>query len=350
MKKIFIAVLAVAAMASCATDEVVNAPKGAAIGFDETFVDNAVRANDINASNLENHNFRVYGSVVKDSQTGIIFNGTLVSKGITNGELDSAWKYEGTHYWIPSASYYFVGLAPATNAHWSYNYGTDDDAYSGTITFDNAAASANQDLIFDNDSRVTGATIQENPAKVGFSFSHILSRVKFTFTNAFDASNNITLKVTDVVLEGLYPTGTVAVENGTVGTWSAAGTTFNKTFGAALTADAADNDVMTANLSATTEHFYVIPTNVTYTVKFKVTLYQAGVEIDTYDRQAPVTINAVKGYSYEVKADLTAANVSDDDAVLEPIEFNVDAVADWATFTDVDIPDEDIEKLPAQGN
>lgn len=347
MKKIFIAVLAVAALASCATDEIVSTPKGAAIGFDEAFVDNSTRANDLNKANLEG--FNVYGTVTK-ATTGIIFDGTLVSKSVTNGELSSSYKYEGTQYWIPSAAYYFVALAPATpDAEWSYDYGTDDNAYSGEITFNNGEgdANANQDLIFASATRSTGDTIDANIAAVSFTFEHILSRIKFTFTNGFDASNNITLKVTDVILNGLYPTGKVAVADGQVGTWSVEGATFNKAFGDAVYST---DNIMGANNSATTEHFYVIPTNVTYTVTFKVTLYQAGVEIDTYNRQAEVAIDAQKGYSYEVKATLTAKNVSDEDAALEPIEFDVNEVNGWENFTEVTVPEDGVEKIPAQGN
>lgn len=344
MKKIFIAVLAVAALASCATDEIVSTPKGAAIGFDEAFVDNSVRATDLTASNLAD--FNVFGTVEKATK-GIIFDGTLVNKTITNGELSSDWKYTGTQYWIPSASYYFVALAPATAANWSYNYGDDGDAYSGTITFENGADKANgeQDLLFANDARTTGAQIEAQPAKVGFQFGHILSRIQFTFTNGFDATNNITLKVENVVLEGLLPTGTVEVANGKTQEWTATGTPFNKTFGTALVGT---DNIMVANAEAITDHYYVIPTKVTYTVKFDVVLYQAGVQIDTYARQAEVTIDAQKGYSYDVKATLSAENVSDEDKPLKPIEFDVTGVNGW-TPVSMDVTD-DVEKVPAQGN
>lgn len=344
MKKIFIAVLAVAALASCATDEIVSTPKGAAIGFDEAFVDNSTRATDLTATNLVD--FNVFGTVEKSTK-GIIFDGTLVNKTITNDELSSTWKYTGTQYWIPSAAYYFVAIAPASDANWSYNYGTDGDAYSGTITFENGVdeANAEQDLLFANVTRTTGAEIEDQPAKVGFSFGHILSRIQFTFINGFDATNNITLKVENVVLEGLLPTGTVEVVSGETQEWTATGTPFNKTFGTALVGT---DNIMVANADATTDHFYVIPTNVTYTVKFDVVLYQAGVEIDTYNRQAEVTIDAQKGYSYDVKATLSAENVSDEDKPLKPIEFDVTGVNGW-TPGSMDVTD-GVEKVPAQGN
>ena len=61
MKKIFIAVLAVAALASCSKEEAVNVDKGAVIGFD-TFVENSTRAADLTKGNFD---FGVYGLVEK---------------------------------------------------------------------------------------------------------------------------------------------------------------------------------------------------------------------------------------------------------------------------------------------
>ena len=65
MKRLFIAVLAVAALTACSKEETVNIDRGEAIAFGNAFVDNATRA--IDPSYGENGaaltEFQVWGSV-----------------------------------------------------------------------------------------------------------------------------------------------------------------------------------------------------------------------------------------------------------------------------------------------
>lgn len=322
MKKIFIAVLAVAALASCSKEQTVNVDKGAVIGFDNAFVENSTRANDLVADNFD---FGVYGSVINSqNQQGMIF---------TNQEVANDGSYSPAQYWIAGANYEFVAIAPYTEAAWTYAPTVNTAAENGTITFNNETAVANQDLIFAHATAYTDDDFMAAPDKVGFTFNHMLSRVKFEFTNGTDADNNLTFKVTDVVLEGVHSKGTLAVADGAVAdTWSVVGTdTFDKVFGDAF--DNADEAVIAAAANASTEHFYLIPATKQFTVKFKVTLFQAGVEFDTYDRTATVTLNMQKGMSYNVTAELDADTTLDD--ILKPIEFEVTGVENWEDFTNV---------------
>lgn len=316
MKKIFIAVLAVAALASCSKEQTVNVDKGAVIGFDNAFVENSTRANDLVADNF---NFGVYGSVINSqNQQGMIF---------TNQEVANDGSYSPAQYWIAGANYEFVAIAPYTDA-WTYAPTKDTAAENGTITFNNETALANQDLIFASATAYTDDAFMAAPTKVGFTFNHMLSRVKFEFTNGTNADNNLTFKVTDVVLEGVHSKGTLAVADGAVAdTWTVGTETFDKVFGNAGDA------VIAAAANASTEHFYLIPATKQFTVKFKVTLFQAGVEFDTYDRTATVTLNMQKGMSYNVTAELDADTTLDD--ILKPIEFQVNGVENWEDFTNV---------------
>ena len=94
MKKIFIAALAIAALAACNKTEVVGVTESNAIAFDNAFVDNAtksVKDPSFTNSNLFN-DFAVFGFV----EGAVLFDGTKVSKGITNNDLKSDWKYEVT--------------------------------------------------------------------------------------------------------------------------------------------------------------------------------------------------------------------------------------------------------------
>ncbi len=321
MKKIFIAVLAVAALVSCSKEQTVNVDKGAVIGFD-TFVENSTRANDLTKGNFD---FGVYGLVEKGSNSALIFDNQEVKKDAT---------YSPAQYWIAAAQYYFTAIAPYTNAQWDYATTT---AHTGTITFDNAAAEANQDLLFAYvKPDQTPAQITTAPAKVGFTFNHMLSRVRFTFANGFGEGSNITLQVTDVTITDAYATALLAVADGTpAAAWTNFGATFSKNFGQVGGATLATLTDEGTTMSAATEHFYLIPANKAYNVTFNVTLYQAGVKLDTYARTATIPATDMqKGMSYDIKTTLNAQNTSDD-GQLYPIEFEVTAVTEWANFGDI---------------
>lgn len=320
MKRIAIIAMAVAAFAACNKSEVIEAPKGVAIEFDKAFVNNATKANDINKDNLQD--FGVYGFVEASTSQGQIFKNQRVAKA------GDSYTYSPAQYWIANAQYYFTAIAPATDAAWSYE---TTNAQNGTLSFDNVKAAANQDLLFAYvKPDQTPAAITVAPAAVAFDFYHMLSRVKFTFTNGFGKGSNITLKVTDVTITDAYKTGTLAVTDGEVAeAWTPAEKEYSIAFGAAGTTLAENGG------NGTTEHFYLIPANASYNVTFNVELFQAGVSVDKYARTATLSHDMKKGFSYEIKATLNAQNTSDD-GELFPIEFTVNSVDKWENFTGVD--------------
>lgn len=322
MKKIFFAVLALAGLAACSTDEVVSRPEGAVIGFDNVFVENSTRANDLTAGNFD---FGVYGLVEKGNEKALIF---------TNQKVEKDGKYSPAQYWIAAAQYYFTAIAPYTNAKWSYATTT---AHTGTISFNNATAEANQDLLFAYvKPDQTPAQINTTPDEVGFTFNHMLSRVRFTFANDFGEGSNITLQVYDVTITDAYATADLAVADGIpADDWSNFNGTLEKNFGKVGGATLATLTDTGDTKSAATEHFYLIPADKTYNVTFKIDLYQAGVKLDTYTRTATIpAADMQKGKSYDITTTLTAQNTSDD-GKLYPIEFTVTDVNDWAGFTGV---------------
>lgn len=322
MKKIFFAVLALAGLAACSTDEVVSRPQGAAIGFD-SFVNNTTRvATDLTSANLAN--FGVYGSVVnRSNQQGMIFTNQKVT-----GSKDNGYSYSPVQYWIADASYDFVAFAPyqtGDDATWTYAPAGKKDAYNGELSFDNAAAEGEQDLLFASNARTTG-TLDATPEKVGFTFGHLLSKVAFKFTNMF-TDGNITLNVYDVKVTNAAAKGTIAVADGATETWNATGD-YTRTFGLA-TADAS-NLLTNGGGSITTEHFYFIPAQRNYNIQFKVDVTQAGVLLQTYAHNVTANINIEKGKSYSISANLTPENVNPDpNEQLYPIEFKVNDVEDW---------------------
>ena len=333
MKKIFFAVLALAGLAACSNEDVVSRPEGAVIGFDNAFVENSTRANDLTANNLTN--FGVYGSVVKvvngSNQQGMIFANQKVT-----GSKDNGYSYSPAQYWIAGATYNFVAFAPFTGAQWAYDPTVATAAENGTITFDNAKAGANQDFLFAATSCNTPDSFTAAPAAVGFIFNHMLSRVKLSFTNGFQSNGNIKLVVKNVHITNTAAVGTLAVAKAESATaaavaddWTTVATnnnldvTFGDVEGAAQLAESG---------SGSTTHFYVIPAEREYNITFDVDLYQAGVLLDTYNRSAKVTVDFTRGMSYDITTTLTAQNTSDD-GKLYPIEFEVKKVEDWDPAT-----------------
>ena len=331
MKRICTAILAVAALAACNKSEIIEAPKGAAIAFDNAFVDNATKAaTDITKAKLAD--FGVYGTVAKGGNNALIFENTKVSK------VGEAYTYSPAQYWIEGADYTFSAYAPFTNAHWAFKAtdGTSDatEAYTGILTFDNAAAQGEQDLLFAVAKRTTGE-ISAAPEAVSFTFGHLLSKVVFKYTNVF-TDNNITLNVYDVKINNAAAYGTMPVVAGDDKVWTGSGN-YVRSFGD-VTANA--NKALANGASIITEHFYLIPVEREYNITFKVDLYQAGVLLDTYEHTVETTINLEKGKSYSFNANLAPQNVNPE-TQLYPIEFNVDDVEGWDPATgnvDVTLP------------
>lgn len=337
MKKIIIAVLAVAAMVACSTEQTVVAPKGDAIGF-STFVENSTRANDLTKGNFD---FSVYGLVEKGTDRALIFNDQYVN---------ADGSYTPPQYWIGNAQYYFAAFAPATGRTWEYKTTT---AHTGTLSFNNETAVANQDLLYAFvKPAATAEKITAQPEAVKLTFDHMLSRVMFTFANGFANNSNIKLEVYDVTITDAISSADLAIEDGVpAAAWSNfSEDTFARNFGKVggeTLAQLVDAGVQGGTVSASTEHFYLIPATQAYSVTFMVKLYQAGVLLDTYSRTAtiPATTEMKSGMSYNIKTTLTPANTSDD-GQLYPIVFEVETVNDWANYTGVDAA----VTAPATGN
>ena len=335
MKKIFAIALAVAAFAACNKAEVVETAPGVAIAFDNAFVDNATKAaTDITKANL--NDFGVYGTVAKGENSALIFNNQTVTK--TGDAAPYKYTYSPVQYWIEGAQYTFSAYAPSTNAKWAFTPAAGKDAYNGTLSFDNATAEGEQDLLYAAATRTTPDALSATPAAVSFTFSHLLSKVVFKYTNGF-TDKNISLNVYDVKINNAAAEGTIPVAAGQAGLWTAAAddNDYVRSFGSAT----ASADAALANgASTTTEHFYLIPVKRTYNITFKVDLYQAGVLLDTYVHTVNTEINIEKGKSYSFNATLTPSNVNPN-SQLYPIEFNVTDVNGWDPAiggSDVTIP------------
>ena len=215
MKKLFISMLAVAALASCSQEDVIVADKGDLIGFN-SFVENSTRAAaadvtdpSYKASSLAY--FDVYGAV-----GGVnIYDGDRVKRG--TAALGDAWTMDADapkQYWIADAQYKFAAVVDATSVT------TDTTTGTGLPTVLSYTTSTHKDMLYDY-VETKGQPANES-GLVEFQFTHLLSKVKFSVTNTTQSTaTNYRIVVTEAKLTNVYPSGTYAV-SGDTGTWTPA--------------------------------------------------------------------------------------------------------------------------------
>ena len=307
---------AVAALAACTSEQTIVAPQNEAIGFD-TFVDNSTRAEDITTNNIAN--FGVYGTVTKGGNSALIFNNTEVT-----GSKNSGYTYSPAQYWIAAAQYDFLAFAPYAERQWTYTPTNAQVAKTGTFSFNNETAAADQDVVYAYQTKTTENELTAaNTQAVEFTFKHILSKVAFSFTNTF-TDGNTSLNVYNVKINNTAKTGTMAIEAGADDAWEVAGDLVVP-FGA----EAANADDALANgAELKLAHHYVIPAQRLYNITFSVDLYQAGVYLATYNHTIESTINFAKNGNYVLSVKLAPESI-DPENELYPIEFTVNEVEDW---------------------
>lgn len=333
MKKLFTILAAAATLVSCAKEDVVRENMGEAIGFDNAFVENSTRSvNDpsFDADNMFS-DFAVFGFV----EGAVLFDGTPVSKTIDNDDLSSAWKYEGTQYWVAGAQYNFNAVAPLTDGGWTKTAATKD---ATTLSFTNNGTT---DLLY---AYAAAEGKAEGNDPVEFTFRHTLSKVKLSFENAYNASN-ATIKVRDVKITDAYATGNVVLTDATA--WDDQDGKLELAFGNAVADGATSTDALAFAYNNTLESYnelFMIPgegptldgDKHTYTVTFIVDLIVGTTVVKTYNHTINAEFAPEAGKSYDLKATINAENI-DPAHAQEPIEFTVDTLPGWGATNDQDI-------------
>ena len=318
MKKIFIAMMAVAAFAACSTEEQIAAPKGDAIAFGDAFVDNATKAIDGTFANNgtgvnELTQFDVYG-IVENAEHSIanIFCAEPVSKS------GSVWTYDPnkTQYWVAGNSYSFAAVKNGVVA-------VDDYDMPATIAYDVATQ---HDVLY---AEVNNVNYAGNVQPVKFTFNHLLSKVKFTVKNQMQYGNGNSYKVKNVRILDAAKTATYTVG----GTWGAHASAYELKFGDIVTVGANEVEGALKMLQdgvgeSNYEHLLIPQVNATLNIKVDVEYYvadkaHAGVDVlnDAYTKDvvANLTLEAGKAYNFI----LTLGNPG------EPITFAVETITDW---------------------
>lgn len=314
MKKLFISMLAVAALASCSQEDVIVADKGDLIGFN-SFVENSTRADDPSYSTsgkgVALTQFDVYGAVKAGDAYLNIFAGNTVSKG--GADYGDAWSMANDapkHYWIAGANYIFDAVVDATEV-------VKDNA-TGLPTQLKYSASTQKDMLH-NRVTTTGKPAT-NDGIVTFNFTHLLSKVNFTVTNEDKGATGYSFVVKNINFEG----NVTGVYNVATATWDNAQFT---------TGDTTLGNERTVN-SATVKDI-VVPTDDDKVELVKEVLFLPGTYAITF------TVDIL--YNGEV---VTTTNYPAEDTYTQKLEqnkaynFNVTvSVGDRIQFTATTMPD-----------
>ena len=347
MKKVIFALAAVVALAACSKEQTVVMPEGNAIGFN-TFVDKATRSvNDPSLTSSTLADFAVFGYV----EGAVLFDGTRVAKVGTDDAIDNSdlkntdWKYEGTQYWIAGANYNFNAVAPFSGNWTKVDNGTD--ASKTTVSFTNNGTT---DLLYATTTQE--GKVSENDA-VEFNFRHVLSKVKFSFENGYNATN-ATIKVKDIVITNPHKTATAVLTGETVWSGLATANGFTLDFGMATDAEAttdANENVEVAYAYGATyesqnERFLIPSAEYAYNVTFTVELLVSGTKVAEYNHTATAKFAPAAGNAYDIKTVINASNI-DPNNEQEPIEFTVNALPGWGPTNNVEA-DGDYDPTPEQ--
>ena len=309
MKKIFCAVLAIAAMASCSNEYTIDTQKQA-IAFSETFVNNGTRA-DYSQLDKPVTKFKVYGTLTGTGAlagtTVQVFEGADVENpaGYYNSETgvyddSKAWICNETQYWVPNTVYNFAAIVDGV--------AEDTDGLPETILFTVADGVNNKDLLYatatasvDNDGVVTGSNMQNG--LVAFSFDHLLSKVGFTVTS--NIGTGYSIKVTGITVTGVAQDGIYTV--GATTPWAKNGTT---------------TTTLTFGSEGAYETRQILPVNQTLNVTIAYDIYYGETKISAATKSGTVTKDFVKNTVYNITATITMTN---------KIQFTVKEVIGWNT-------------------
>lgn len=322
MKKILFATLATVAMVACSNDELISQAAPEAITFD-SFVENATRSVvdpslTLNGLKADNVGFGVYGFVTGDTANAA----TTTAPIFTNEHVtytDGAWTYGTTQYWIAGATYNFFALAPFTGYNVSNVTGATTTGVN--LTFSNTAGTT--DLLY---AQVNNATLNTT---VGFNFRHILSKVKFTFVNSYNATNT-KIQINDIKISNAIQNATVTLSNSTP-VWVTEDFTnlqeFN--FGAATYNESGVAEPKEIGTYESYKEFLLIPFNYKdnntaaavqkLKISFNYDIVVNGVKVKNFSVAPEINVNLEPGKAYNFKATIEPG---------APIVFSAEII-DW---------------------
>ncbi|MBR4871191.1 MAG: fimbrillin family protein [Alistipes sp.] len=324
MKKLLLAVVAMFAMIACNNEQAVLTKAPSAITFGDSFIEIKTRATaeDPSITTATIQNFDVWGFI--ETATGTVFDAERVTRG------ENGWSYENTQWWVPSKNYFFHAVSPVEKIDEGVIVinTTDMNTYGlGNIAFTNNAGDV--DLLYTTKHVETGATEPYYNGKVSLQFMHLLSKIKFTFTNGF-TNNNSSLAVKNIKISDAPAKGNIDVnkEYRQDFVWDITqdNSTVALNFGdvnggqpiAVGASDESAKERLTISADATRS----------YTIEFDLELWYGNEKAMDSHKSVTLTGQAFEiGKNYNITAIINNENFTEE--ALAPIIFDVEKVEGW---------------------
>lgn len=339
-KSFFVLGVAVAALASCTNEEVVDMPQSRAIQFG-TFVNHSTRGGVTETTDKNLTKFFVFGSY-DDSWTPVYSN--VLVEGGSVGTEGTVWNPTQTAYWIDGKKYRFGAYSDGENSNNSVSF----SASERKLTFENYTVDNKKDLIVAIPEEKTAQTSDNAPVEL--SFYHMLSQVKFTFENT-DA-HEYTMKISDIKVNAIKTTNVTATykESGKPNiNWTTQNvSTEDYDFGTLedIAEDFKDN-------THTTTCFVIPQSNENLEVTFTATFSDvAGVSLGTSKFKGDLTYKGnvsgteqnqwTEGFKYNYTVEINGSTI-DQDLEEQIIQFKVVEVDEWTDTPETPVtPEENV--------
>ena len=316
MKKYLYIALAAAALTSCSSDDTLDVVQGEAITFGNAFVGNSTRAIDPSYSNAANkiQSFQLFGTV---NNVNIYNEVTVENKKSANSDEEAGygneWYCPVTQYWVSDANYVFAAVVDAKKIN------TNDKGIPTSLEY---TLDGETDMLYNKVERINNTTMVE------FNFTHLLSKVYFSFVNNMTADSKYTYKVTDVkITSGLATTGVYTI--GATTPWALGSTTTGSLeFGnIGGTAENEAATVLTYNAPTTSKDAkLIIPGNQTLAISYTVELLYNGEPVKSETKTASVAHDFAENHVYNISGELQLTN---------EITFTVKTMNTWSETDEV---------------
>ena len=292
MKKLFILIMTVAALAACNKEAAIETPQGDAIAFGDVFVDHSTKAIYETANDLTG--FTVWGNVADVALYGT--EGAIVTRD--SKALGTAWTCSVTRYWTPSSTFNFAAIANGTGTDCvngiptkiSYTLNGADPA---DLVYGTAAATTDA-------SCVPTGNVLTGTGVVSFTLEHLLARVKVSFENQIEeddytyAISNVTLSTWD---KGVYTIGAATP-------WAREGESTT-----ALPYDAITS--LAYSTTPTEAGAQLVIPGASITINFTYVLKLNGKDIHTKEISKSIETTLAKNNSYNINVQLKAGDKID---------------------------------------
>lgn len=311
-------------LTGCTNDETIETIQTDAIEFGNTFVEysfinnpnlrNRSISNNLDSESLKIDGFAVWGSSVnKDKRRKRL----LTHEKMTYYD---GWDYQNTAYWVQGLTYDFQAVAPFTHKNWDIS---ESQGRITQINFTNTETDQ-EDLLYAEKRSIVARECNNN--SIDFSFSHLLSRVKFSFQNGLSEPTH-KIQVTDIKIKNAYRNGIYDMSNWT----NLENENLALNFGDAIKCSETRNNFETfispSEKSESSNSLLLIPSpsSKSYEISFHVELHLSEIDIRHYDIESTISdVELKKGVSYNFKAILDENSLN-----LHRIDFDVNNIEGW---------------------